>query len=470
MSFLLKQETFKAVIKNLLIYANTIFNKNDYDMLYNAYSNETNPSAKNILAQILQNIKIAKDTNRPLCQDTGIANFFLEIGCSVNFDFNIEKTIQEATAETYKENFYRKSLVSDAVFSRSNTKDNTPAFIHTKFTDNDEIKISVLVKGGGSENMSKSVMLSPADGIDGIKNFVINSVKNAGSKPCPPIRIGIGIGGTFDYCSVLAKKALLEKIKDFDIYEPQNEYEALEKELLEAINNLGIGVMGKGGKTTCFGVNILHAPCHIASLPVSISINCHSSRHCKAIIKDENIIYDYENYEPLDIKEETKEIKRLKTSDIDEIKRLKKGEEILLSGTVYTARDAAHKKLIELIEKNEELPIDLNNSIIFYAGPCPKNDEEIIGPVGPTTSSRMDKYTLPLLAKGLLASIGKGERDNEILKSMENFNSKYFTITGGVACLLQKCIKSAEIVAYEELGAEAIYKLEVENFPLICAI
>lgn len=465
MSFSLKKEAFKNVIKNLLIHANTVFNKNDYDILYKAYLKETNPSAKNVLTQILQNIKAAKDTNRPLCQDTGIVNIFLEIG-NVSFDFNIEKTIQEVVAEVYIENFYRKSLVKDAVFSRKNTNDNTPAFIHTEFTDNEEMKISVLIKGGGSENMSSAMMLTPAEGMDGIKTFVINTVKNAGSKSCPPVRIGIGIGGTFDYCSVLAKKALLENIKDYDNYEPQNEYEVLEKELFNEINNLCIGPMGKGGGTSCFGVNILHDACHIASLPVSVSINCHSSRHCSATITDKNILYDYEEYEPLDIKEEIKEIKKLRTTDIDEIKQLKKGEEFLLSGIIYTARDAAHKRLIELIENGKELPFDIKNSIIFYAGPCPKKAHEVIGPVGPTTSSRMDKYTIPLLEWGLLATIGKGERSSEILNKMQFFNSKYFTVTGGVAVLLQRCIKSAELVAYEELGAEAIYKLEVKDIRL----
>jgi fumarate hydratase class I len=439
----------KEAIKALCQKSATSLDRKTYALLSEAYNKETNQDSKEIIEQILQNAFISNKNQRPICQDTGQVIVFLEIGQDVHItDGNLTKAINEAVAESYTENYFRKSV--NTSISRENTTNNTPAIIHTEIVDGEEIKITACLKGGGSENMSQSAMLYPAQGKEGILNFILNTVKKASLKSCPPMVIGVGIGGNLEKSAINSKKALTQ-------YRENTE---LEKEFLAEVNKLNIGASGKGGNATAIDLKIIEEPCHIASLPVSVSLNCHASRHSSAIIGG-TITYDFEKYEIKEINVDGHK-KEVKADDIETIKKLKTGEKILLTGKIYTARDAAHKRLLSENQK----PFEIKNAIIFYAGPCPAAPNEIIGPIGPTTSTRMDDYTEELLQEGLLATIGKGERREEIIKAHQKHGAIYFTATGGVASLLAQSVKSCKLIAYEDLGPEAIYELYVEKMPL----
>ncbi len=432
-------DIIKNTVKNLSKAANINL---CYDV-YTAIAEKYKITNKKKYSQILENILIARQTQRPLCQDTGIVVVFLEIGQNVSLSGeNLEKSINDAVAESYQENFFRKSVAQD-IFNRQNTKDNTPAIIYTEIVPGDKIKIDVCIKGGGSENVSSIAMLSPSEGKDGVINFIKETLKKAKDKGCPPYVLGIGLGGTMEKAALQAKKALLR---------PLSEESELEKEIKNALDEYEI-----------LGVKILEHPTHIASMAVALNINCHCARHASAEISENSVEYKDEfGYDLISDFGSKKEAKKLSTEDFEQIKQLKKEDEILLSGEIYTARDMAHKRIEETLQNGQNLPFDLNNKIIFYAGPCPATPDEIIGPIGPTTSARMDKY-IPLYKQlKVLATIGKGERT-------QSDSPIYFTAQGGVASLLAKCVKKAELIAYEDLGAEAVYKLTVENFPLTVA-
>lgn len=438
----------KDTIKSLCFISSYKLDKKTYEMIKNALIVEKNEDSAFVLKNILQNAYIANKNNRPLCQDTGQVIVFAEIGQDVHIQGNFNKAINDGVAECYIQNYLRKSV--NTAILRQNTKDNSPAIIHTELVEGNQIKLSVCLKGGGSENMSQSKMLYPSLGKQGILDFVTDAVKTAGLKACPPYTIGVGIGGNLETSGILAKKALILN----------DEMDKQEKEFLDAINAANIGASGQGGTTTALSVKILERPCHIASMPVSIAINCHSTRHSGATIGDK-VIFNFEEY-TLQESLQNIELKEVFTEDIDSIKNLKTGENIMLTGTIFTARDEAHKKLLQ----EKTMPFDIKNSIIFYAGPCPANPNEIIGPIGPTTSTRMDDFTVQLLDMGLVATIGKGERKKEVLYAHKNHNAVYFTAIGGVASLLQECVKECSLIAYPELGPEAIYKLKVEKLPL----
>lgn len=439
-------------VYNLCKQANIYITKDVYKKFLEAKNNEKAKSSKVVLEQILNNIKIATQKQRPLCQDTGMVIVFADIGKDIHIEGDLlEDAINKGVKESYLDNCMRKSTVTSPT-ERKNSNDNTPAIIHTEIVEGNTINLSVMIKGAGSENMSSVKMLSPSAGIDGIMDFIINTVKQAGSNPCPPIRLGVGIGGNLEKSAILSKKALLHKVEIFSEFESK---------LINKINKLNIGPMGLGGNFSCYGVNILEYPTHIASLPVAVTINCHSSRHSRCEIFENQINYHLEDFQMTfeDIKEDYSDYVKIKTSEIDKIKNLKKDDKILLSGEIFTARDKTHQMLIEDI-KNSTPPFDIKDKIMFYAGPCPVKGDEIIGPIGPTTSKRMDKYAKFLYDAGILATIGKGDRDI--------YNGIYFTTTGGVASLLADNIKEAVIVAYKELGAEAVFKLKVKDFPVIC--
>ncbi len=457
----ISSEVIYNTVKQLVLIANTKLPKADYEALFNLYQNEKNESARIALSQILKNAKIAFDDARPLCQDTGFVSVFLEIGRNIHIGCNLNSTINEAVADAYVEYSFRKSIVADPLFKRVNTQNNSPVLIHTEIVEGSDLKIILSVKGGGCENISAGKMLTLAHGLAGVKEFVLETVRNAGSKPCPPIKVGIGIGSNFEGAAILSKKALLTNDNS------KGEYKKLEAELLKDINKMKIGAMGLGGKSTCFGVKILNAPCHIASLPVAVSISCHSSRHSSAVISESGVTFEKNDYEFFVPKDKKSDIINVYTSELDKIKKLPVGTNIELSGKIYTARDAAHKRFDELLIKGEKLPFDINNAIVFYAGPCPAAKGEAIGPIGPTTSARMDKFTPLMYKNGMLASIGKGERAQDVIAFMRAYGGRYFTMTGGVASLMKSCVKSAKVIAYPELGAEAVYELEVENLPLI---
>ena len=475
-TYKIKTKQITEAVANLCKQANLYLSKDTYDALYQAYEKESMSKAKHVLGQILENIKLASKLQRPLCQDTGIVVVFMEIGQSVPLTGNsLEDAVNLGVAKAYIENYFRKSIVKNPVLDRANTENNTPAVIHTKIVPGNSIKISVSVKGGGSENMSALKMLKPSSEIADIVDFAVETVKNAGAKPCPPVRLGIGIGGTMEYAAYLAKKSLLEKVRSEEELKSAARIDKnarLEYEILKKVNNLKIGTAGLGGDTTVFGVNVLTYPTHIAALPVAININCHSSRHASAEIIGNEIKYNFDDFEYdfKDIKIENKDIYKLDVTQIEEIKNLKAGDEILLSGYIYTARDIAHKELAECINTKHDLPVNIKDKIILYVGPCPAKPDEIIGPAGPTTSARMDKYTPILMENGLLGSIGKGERSEEVIKSIKDNKGIYFVATGGTAVLLAEKIQEAKVVAYPGLGPEAIFELKIKDFPVIVAI
>lgn len=409
-------------IYNMLILANTRLNINDYESIL---ANDTN-----IKEQILKNAYLAYKNSRPLCQDTGQVVVFIKIGQEVQLKGEfINDIINKAVSDCYKNNFYRKSVVKDALFDRDNTTTNTPCIIHTEFQKGDEISILVGIKGGGAENMTRLKMMNPTSTIEDVYNFVKEVVFEAKDNACPPMIVGIGVGGTAEIACKYAKLALF-KGKKLDI----------------KLNNV-------------LETKIITGPTHIACMPVCVNLNCHSIRHMECKIKENKIYYDFNDYKLEKIETEFSG-KKINTNNVEEFKKLKTGDEVLLSGKIYTARDMAHQKIIDAINNNEKLPFELKNSIIFYAGPCPKKEDEIMGPIGPTTSKRMDKFAKTLYEKGVLATIGKGER------TFKGENYIYFKATGGVANLYQECIKSAKLIAYEELGAEAILELEVIDMPL----
>jgi len=507
-------EKITEAVNNLCKQANIYIPKDVYAALYDSYLKEKSSRARNVLWQILENIKLASKSGRPICQDTGVVVVFAEIGQNTFIDgLSLEDALNNGVEQAYREQFFRKSIVKDPIFDRINTGTNTPAVIHVKVVPGNSIKLTVAIKGCGSENMSAARMLKPSAGVQGIIDFVIETVKHAGANPCPPVRLGIGVGGTMEYSALLSKKALLEPIKsesvlqqmcyasiqaskplntkfnesipstittdsintEIEMWQPgalTDKVTKLELEILKKVNSLGIGASGLGGNTTVFGVNILYTPTHIAALPVAVNINCHASRHASAVIKGEEIKYNFNNYQyefaEFDMSENFDV--SLNTSEIDKIRKLKVGQKVLLSGYIYTARDAAHKKLMECINMGEDLPFDIKDKIIYYVGPCPSKPGEVIGPAGPTTSGRMDKYAPVLFERDLLGTIGKGERSQKVIDSIKENKSIYFAATGGAACFLQQRISEAEIIAYPELGPEAIFKLKIKDFPVIVAI
>lgn len=467
---MIPSEKIKNAIYDLCVQANTTLPDSIFARILAAYNLEQNPDAKQALGLILTNAKMAYDKKMPLCQDTGQVLVFVKLGSSCHVE-HLNESINQGVALAYDKNFYRKSVVKDAVFERVNTKTNTPCIIYTEIVDGDTLEIELLIKGGGSENMSKVSTLSPTASQTEIIDFVTSAVKKAGAKACPPYFIGIGIGGTTEYAGILSKKALLLEQNVDD------EHKILAQKIKNTLNGLKIGAAGYGGASTVLDVKILTDFTHIACMPICVNINCHSSRHAKCIISEAKTVYfeqkqvkDYiskaidENC--LETAGQASNYVKVHTSDIEKLMLLRKGQKVLLSGDIYTARDMAHKRLVEMIEKGEKLPFDLREKIIFYAGPCPACDGCVVGSIGPTTSSRMDKYAPILYAKGLLATIGKGDRSIEVEAAIKHAGGVYFTIIGGIACYLSQKFVKKELVAFADLGTEAIYKFSVEGLPL----
>lgn len=463
-------EIIENAIYNLCVEANTTLTDSVFEKILSAYNSEKNVEEKQNLQLILENAKMAYETKKPLCQDTGQVLVFARGRCFLE---NFNDAINNGVKKAYEDNFYRKSIVKNALFSRENTKTNVPCIIYTEIKDIEGIELELLIKGAGAENMSQIEMLSPTSTEEEIVEFVVNAVKKAGTKACPPLFIGVGIGGTIEYAGLLSKKALLLE-NDID-----EEHKNLAQKMKTEINKLKIGTANTGGAFTALDVKILTDFTHIACLPIAVTINCHSSRHAKMLVTRDGRRVTAERKKEKGKREKKFEIeqfipqaedfadyKKINSSDIEEIKNLKVGDKILLSGEIYTARDAAHKKLVELIEKGEKLPFDLKDKIIFYAGPCPCKEGEVVGSIGPTTSSRMDKFAPKLYEKGLLATIGKGERSDNIIRTLKQVNGLYFTVLGGVACYLSQKFINKELIAFEKLGTEAIYKFEVKDFPI----
>ncbi len=444
-----------------------------------AYEKEQSQAAKDAMAQILINSRMSAEGHRPLCQDTGIVTVFVKIGMNVQWDseLSVEEMINEGVrrAYTHPDNVLRASVLADPAGARKNTQDNTPAVIHMTVVPGDEVEVHVAAKGGGSENKSKMVMLNPSDSI---VDWVLKTVPTMGAGWCPPGMLGLGIGGTAEKAAVLAKEALLDPI---DIHElqargPQNRIEELRLELYEKVNDLGIGAQGLGGLTTVLDVKIKDYPTHAASLPVCLIPNCAATRHTHFTLKGEGAVLQtppsLEDWPQVtfEVGPTTRRV-NLDTVTQQEIEAWKPGETLLLNGKMLTGRDAAHKKLCGMLDAGEPLPVDLKGRFIYYVGPVDPVGDEVVGPAGPTTSTRMDKFTRQILeATGLMGMIGKAERGPVAIEAIKDNKAVYLMAVGGAAYLVSKAIKGSKVLAFPEMGMEAIYEFEVKDMPVTVAV
>jgi len=476
----IKQEHFIESIYSSLQYISYYHSPDFIKAMVLAYENEVNKSAKNAIAQILINSKMCALGKRPLCQDTGIVNVFIEVGMEIQWDadLSLEEMVNEGVRRAYKDpdNKLRASIVRDPLFTRKNTQDNTPAVIHTKLVQGSKLDIIVAAKGCGSENKTKFAVLNPDDSLT---DWVIRTIPTMGAGWCPPGIIGIGVGGTAEKAMLMAKSSLMDPIDINEIQEKKQHtaIETLRIDLFKRINELGIGAQGLGGLTTVLDVKIHDYPTHAASQPVAMIPNCAATRHVHFTLDGSGVaefpevdIDLYPNLE-MDVSQYTK-------VDLDNLTREQMqnwniGDTLLLSGTLITGRDAAHKRLNAMIESGENLPksVNFNNKFIYYVGPVDPVGDEVIGPAGPTTATRLDKFTDMMLENtGILGMIGKAERGESAIKSIKKHKASYLIAVGGAAYLISKSIKKAKIVAFEDIGMEAIYELEVKDMPVTVAV
>ena len=477
---IIKQEHLIESIHSALQYISYYHSPDFINAMVSAYERETSQSAKNAIEQILINSKMCALGKRPICQDTGIVNVFVEVGMNIEWDaeLSLEDMINEGVRRAYNEpdNRLRASIVSDPLFSRKNTQDNTPAVIHTKLVKGDKLDITVAAKGGGSENKSKFTVLNPDDNLT---DWVLRTIPTMGAGWCPPGMIGIGVGGTAEKAMLMAKASLMESIDINDIKAKKNpsDVEKLRIDLFDKINELGIGAQGLGGLTTVLDVKINDYPTHAASLPVAMIPNCASTRHVHFSIDGSGVAelpeIDLSLYPDLEM-----DVSKYKKVDLDsltqsEMEEWNIGDTLLLSGAIITGRDAAHNRLKSMIENGEGLPdgVNFENKFIYYVGPVDAVRDEVIGPAGPTTATRMDKFTdLMLENTELLGMIGKAERGEATVESIKKHKASYLIAVGGAAYLISKSIKKAKVVAFEEMGMEAIYEMEVKDMPVTVAV
>jgi fumarate hydratase class I len=396
--------------------------------------------------------------------------FFVDIGDELAIKGNITNAINQGVREGYAEGFLRNSIVDDPIFDRINTGDNTPAVIHYNFVPGNQIAIHYLGKGGGTENCGTIGKLSPSQGERGVIDFVVESVAKAGGKPCPPIIVGVGAGNESE---LLSKKALLRRIGERN---PNPKYAAMEEEILKRVNELDIGPQGLGGKTTALDVLIEYSGAHIATMPIAVSINCHAVRRGSIVLTADNAVRRINEMSKPSIIQVEYEVGAPPMKNVqlplseDDVNSLKAGDAVLLSGTIYVARDAAHKRLQQAIENGEELPFNIAGSAIYYMGPTPEKLGNPIGACGPTTAQRMDVYSETMFSNGLRGMIGKGPRTQETIDLMTEHGVVYLSAIGGAGAVYGECVKSKEVIAYEDLGTEAILKLEVKDMPAFVAI
>ena len=478
---LIKQDDVIQSVADALQYI-SYYHPPDYIRnLARAYELEESQASKDAIAQILINSRMCAEGHRPICQDTGIVTVFCKIGMDVAWqaDCGLEDMINEGVrrAYLYPDNKLRASIVSEPAGLRINTKDNTPAVIHMTVVPGDTVDITVAAKGGGSENKSKFVMLNPNDSI---VDWVLKTVPTMGAGWCPPGMLGIGIGGTAEKAMVMAKDALMEPIDMQELMArgPQNLIEELRVELYEKVNALGIGAQGLGGLTTVLDVKINDYPTHAASKPVAMIPNCAATRHAHFVL-DGSGIAQLPTPKLSDWPEiswsvgETARRVNLDTVTPEEVASWKPGETLLLNGAMLTGRDAAHQRIKEMLERGESLPegVDFNNRFIYYVGPVDAVGEEVVGPAGPTTATRMDKYTKMMLAEtGLLGMIGKAERGPTAIAAIKSHRAVYLMAVGGAAFLVSKAVRSARLIAFENLGMEAIREFVVEDMPVTVAV
>jgi fumarate hydratase class I len=449
--------------------------------LARAYEAEQSPAAKDAIAQILTNSRMCAEGHRPICQDTGIVNVFLKIGMDVRFEGmtgSLEDAVNAGVRKGYldSDNKLRASVLADPLFERKNTGDNTPAVIHMTLVPGNKVSVDVAAKGGGSENKSKFIMMNPSDSL---VDWVLKTVPTMGAGWCPPGMLGIGVGGTAEKAMLLAKEVLMEPI---DMYElrargPKNKLEELRIELYEKVNALGIGAQGLGGLTTVLDVKIATYPTHAAGKPVAMIPNCAATRHAHFVLDGSGPVYleapSLDLWPDVQWAPDAKKSRRVDLNKLTaaEVASWKPGETLLLNGKMLTGRDAAHKRIQDMLAKGEKLPVDFTNRAIYYVGPVDPVRDEVVGPAGPTTSTRMDKFTEMMLAQtGLIAMIGKAERGPAAIAAIRKHKSAYLMAVGGAAYLVAKAIKGAKVLAFADLGMEAIYEFDVKDMPVTVAV
>ncbi|MDN3650471.1 fumarate hydratase [Reinekea marina] len=476
----IKQEDLIQSVADALQYISYYHPKDFIDAVHEAYLREESPAAKDAMAQILINSRMCAEGHRPICQDTGIVTVFLKIGMDVQFGdatMGVEDMVNEGVRRAYlhPDNVLRASILADPDGARANTKDNTPAVIHTQVVPGNTIDVQVAAKGGGSEAKTKFAMLNPSDSI---VDWVLKVVPEMGAGWCPPGMLGIGIGGTAEKAMIMAKESLMDPINIQELQErgASNRSEELRLELFEKVNKLGIGAQGLGGLTTVLDVKVVDTPTHAANKPVAIIPNCAATRHAHFVLDGSGVaelpapkMSDWP-----DIVWEAGPSARkvnLDTLKKDDMLDWKPGETLLLSGKMYTGRDAAHKRMVDMINKGEKLPVDLTNKVIYYVGPVDAVRDEAVGPAGPTTATRMDKFTDTVLEHtGLIGMVGKAERGPIALEAIKKHKATYMMAVGGAAYLVSKAIRSAKVVAFEDLGMEAIYEFELDEMPVTLAV
>ncbi|MCB2059228.1 MAG: fumarate hydratase [Novosphingobium sp.] len=443
-----------------------------------AYEAEQGPAAKDAIAQILTNSRMCAEGHRPICQDTGIVNVFVKWGqdCRLESDMPLQEVIDEGVRRAYgnAENKLRASVLADPAFTRRNTRDNTPCVLSLEMVKGNTVSIDVAAKGGGSEAKSKFKMMNPSDSI---VDWVLEMLPQMGAGWCPPGMLGIGIGGTAEHCVKLAKQSLMDPIDmgQLKARGPKNDIEALRIEIFDKVNALGIGAQGLGGLSTILDVKIQDWPCHAANKPVAMIPNCAATRHAHFTLDGSG-----PSFLETPRLEEWPEVhwvpdKAAKRIDLDtltaeDVRSWKQGDRLLLNGRMLTGRDAAHKRIQDMLAKGEELPVDFRGRVIYYVGPVDPVRDEVVGPAGPTTATRMDKFMDMMLEQGLLACVGKAERGPTATEAIAEHRSAYLMAVGGAAYLVARAIKEAKVVAFEDLGMEAIYEFTVQDMPVTVAV
>jgi len=475
----IRQDDFVQSIADALQYISYYHPKDFVDAVAEAHQREENPAAKDAMAQILINSRMCAEGHRPVCQDTGIVTVFLRIGMDVRWDaaMSVEEMVNEGVRRAYNhpDNKLRASILADPAGRRRNTGDNTPAVIHMDVVPGDRVEVKLGAKGGGSEAKARFAMLNPSDSI---VDWVLEQVPKMGAGWCPPGILGLGVGGTADQAMRLAKEACMETIDIHELRErgPQTAAEELRLALYEKVNQLGIGAQGLGGLTTVLDVKVRDYPTHAANLPVALIPNCAATRHAHFELDGSGPA----EFSPLSLEDWPEitsgtgvEARRVDLDTItpEEVRGWQPGEMLLVSGTLLTGRDAAHKRIRDMLERGEKPPVDFNGRFIYYVGPVDPVRDEVIGPAGPTTATRMDKFTDMMLAEtGLFGMIGKAERGPEAVEAIRRRRAVYLIAVGGAAYLVSKAIRSARVVAFEDLGMEAIHELEVEDMPVTVAV
>ena len=481
----IKKDDFINSIANAFQYISYYHPKDFVDAVYEAWQKETNQSAKNAMGQILTNSRMSAMGHRPICQDTGSAVVFLDIGMNVQWDLgddanmSVEDMVNEGVRRAYNnpDNPLRASILVDPISKRQNTKDNTPAVVHMSVVPGDKVDVICAAKGGGSENKAKFAMLNPSDSIE---EWVLKTVPQMGAGWCPPGILGIGVGGTPEKAMMLAKRSLMEHIDIHDLQAKAqsgaelDSVERLRLNLYDKVNELGVGAQGLGGLTTVLDVKVLDFPTHAASKAVAMIPNCAATRHIHFTLDGQGeaalpvpslsdwpeVSFGSDDVIKVNVNDLTKET----------LGQFNIGDTLLLSGKILTGRDAAHKRMVDMLAKGEALPVDLQNRFIYYVGPVDAVGDEVVGPAGPTTSTRMDKFTDTILDQGLIGMIGKSERSPATCEVIAKHGAIYLIAVGGAAYLVSKAIKGAKVLAFPELGMEAIYEFEVEDMPVTVAV